>query len=156
MLDAELLSETVKYYSGQGSVSLTDGWKGFVEVLNTPFWLGFKENPFVAGFDFGARPPDLNTIVISYARNLSSSAFPPMEVQVWGGKSSKESKLIKTMKIEQPKGYESPQVEALFIPVGEVRYSFYKVVAKPVDKLPEWHNGKGKRALLMVDEVFFY
>jgi hypothetical protein len=150
------LSKAEKYYSGQGAASLTDGWKGFVEVLNTPFWLGFKENPFVAGFYFSADSPDLNSIVISYARNLPSSAFPPLEVEVWAGENSKEIKLIKTLKVEQPKGYGSPQVEALMIPLKDAHYSFYKIIAKPVDKLPTWHSGKGKKGLFMVDEVFFY
>jgi uncharacterized membrane protein len=152
----ELLSKTVKYYSGQGSVSLTDGWKGFVEVLNTPFWLGFREEPMIAGFDFGNDPPEIKSIVISYAKNLYSSGFPPTEIEVWGGKVGGDLKLIKSMKVEQPKAYISSQVEALSIPLTDAHYSYYKLVARPVDKLPQWHDGKGKKGLLLVDEVLFY
>ncbi len=152
----ELLSKTVKYYSGQGSASLTDGGKGFVEVLNTPFWLGFREEPLVAGFDFGSDPPDVRSIVISFAKNLYSSGFPPTEVEVWGGTGTRDLKLIKSMKIDQPKAYISSQVEALSIPLLDAHYSYYKLVARPVEKLPQWHDGKGKKGLLLVDEVLFY
>jgi hypothetical protein len=29
-----------------------------------------------------------------------------------------------------------------------------KVVATPVDKLPDWHAGKGKNGWIMTDEIF--
>ena len=152
---ATLLSETDSYYRGQGAKSLTDGEKGFIEVLNAPPWLGYKERPFIAGFDFGKNPPEIKSIVLSYARNPGSSNFPPTEVEVWGGKNSKDIKLIRNMKVAQPTGGEPMQVEALSIPIPVSSYSYYKLIAKPVDKLPKWHNSKGKKGWLLVDEVIF-
>jgi hypothetical protein len=32
--------------------------------------------------------------------------------------------------------------------------SYLKIVAKPLQKIPEWHGSKGKTALLLVDEMF--
>ena len=149
----ELLSPTHSYYPAEGAKSLTDGWKGFIEVLNTPAWLGYKENSFVAGFDF-EKETKINSIVISYAKNLSGSYFPPMEVEVWGGKNLKDAKLIKAQKIEIPKASQPQQTEALIIPVTSSN-SFYKLVAKPIDKLPKWHRSKGKKGWLLIDEVIF-
>ena len=150
---SELLSATNSYYPGEGAKSLTDGWKGFIEVLNTPAWLGYKDRPFIASFDFEANTR-INSIVISYAKNLSGAYFPPMEVEVWGGRNLKDIKLIKAEKIEVPKAAQPSQTEALIIPVS-ANYSVYKFVAKPIEKLPKWHGNKGKKGWLLIDEVIF-
>ncbi len=152
-LHSELLSATNSYYPGEGAKSLTDGWKGFIEVLNTPAWLGYKDRPFMASFDF-EKNTKISSIVISYAKNLSGTYFPPTEVEVWGGRNLKDLKLIKAQKIEVPKAAQRQQTEALIIPVT-ANYSFYKLVAKPIEKLPNWHGSKGKKGWLLIDEVIF-
>ena len=44
----------------------------------------------------------------------------------------------------------------LVITLKASRYSYYKLIAKPVNKLPAWHSAKGKKGWVFVDEVFFY
>ena len=155
-LHVELLTAPDKQYPGEGPKSLTDGRKGFTDVFKEPSWLGYRDQPFAAGFDFGPNPETINSIVISYGRSIGSYIFPPAEVEVWGGKSLKEIKLIKALKIEQPVKNEPQRIEALTIPLETSSYSYYKLIARPVDKLPKWHSGKGKKGWVMVDEVFFY
>ncbi len=151
-----LLSLADKKYLGEGAISLTDGRKGFVDVFKEPSWLGYQLNAFEAGFDFGKQPPTLNKIVLSYGENLGSYIFPPTEVEVWAGSDFKNSKLIKTMKPDQPKEYRGQTLDVIVIPLPSASYSYYKIVAKPLSKLPPWHDGKGKQGWFFVDEVFFY
>lgn len=151
-----LLKPADKQYSGEGSGSLTDGRKGFTDVLKEPSWLGFRENAFEAGFDFGSHPPSVSKIVLSYADNLGGYIFPPTDVEVWGGKSASEIKLIKAIKIEQPTAYRPQSMEAIGISFDLSTHPYYKIVAKPVSKLPLWHGGKGQKGWFFVDEVFFY
>lgn len=153
---AELLSPPDKSYPGERDKSLTDLRKGTIQEFKEASWLGYQNDPFVAGFDFGTDPPVLHSIIISYGKNIGSYIMPPEQVEVWAGPDSKQAKLIQTMKIPQPTTYETPQLAALVIPLKESRYPFYKVVAKPVAKLPAWHSGKGKKGWVFVDEVFFY
>ena len=155
-LRAELVYPPDKQYPGEGAASLIDERKGFIDVLKEPSWLGFREQPFVGIFDFGENPRLLQEIVISYAEDIGSYAFPPVEVEVYGGKNRQEWKLIKAIKVDQPTDYRPRQLEALPISLNNVSYSFYKVVAKPLNKLPKWHSGKGKKGWFFVDEVFFY
>ena len=124
-------------------------------MLNAPPWLGYREKPFTAGFDFGKNPPTIKSIVISYAKNLPAYVFPPLEVEVWGGKNLQEIRLIKIFKPIQPTANQPLQIEALTIPLPNAQYSFYKLIARPVAKLPTWHGGKGKKGWVMVDEVLF-
>lgn len=154
--EVTLLKPADKQYPGEGASTLTNGLKGFTDVLKEPSWLGFRENAFEAGFDFGSNPPALSKVVLSYADNLGGYIFPPTEVEVWGGTNSKELSLLNTLKVEQPTAYRSQSMQALDIPFKSSTYSYYKVVARPVAKLPLWHNGKGQKGWFFVDEVFFY
>ena len=152
----ELLSSPDKDYPGEGAKSLTDDRKGFSDVFKEPSWLGYRDQPFVAGFDFGPNPVPINTIVISYERAIGSYIFPPVSVEVWAGKNKRQLKLIKSIKVDQPAANETQRIEALTIPLSSLNYPYYQLIAKPVDKLPKWHSGKGKKGWVMIDEVFFY
>ena len=152
----ELLTAPDKQYPGEGAKSLTDGRKGFTDVFKEPSWLGYRDQPLAAGFDFGPNPSGIHTIMISYGRSIGSYIFPPMVVEVWGGRNRNDLRLIKSLKVEQPVKDEPQRIEALSIPLEKVNHSYYKLIVKPVDKLPKWHSGKGKKGWVMVDEVFFY
>ena len=152
----ELLNEPDPQYPGEGAQSLIDGRKGFTDVLKEPSWLGYREQPFIAGFDFEGDLPVVKKIVLSFGRNIGGHVFPPEEVEVWAGVDKNKLTLIKKMKIEQPAGYQSLKVEALSIPLENATHRYYKVVAKPVAKLPQWHSGKGKKGWVFIDELFIY
>lgn len=152
----ELLTTPDPKYPGEGAQSLSDHRKGFADVLKEPSWIAYRNQPFEAGFGFTDSPVALKEIVISYARNIGAYSFPPAEVEVWAGKDKSQLKLIKKMAVDQPTGYQSLKVDALSIPLSAAPYSYYKVVAKPVARLPQWHNGKGEKGWVFVDEMFFY
>lgn len=152
---AVLLTRPDKEYPGEGSKSLTDGRKGFTDVFREPSWLGYRDQPLAAEFEFGGKP--IRSIVVSYGKALYSSIFPPQEVEVWLGKSGADLKLVKRLTVEMPKYYEpQPRLEALVIPLDNLSGEFCKIVAKPVAKLPQWHSSKGKKGWIFVDEIFFY
>jgi uncharacterized membrane protein len=151
-----LLKPADKQYPGEGASTLTNGRKGFTDVLKEPSWLGFRENAFEAGFDFGSQPPTISKVVLSYADNLGGYIFPPNDVEVWGGRNATDLTLITSMKVDQPTKYHSQRMESLAVSFDSSTYSYYKIVAKPVGKLPLWHNGKGQKGWFFTDEIFFY
>ena len=151
----ELLGEANNQYPGSGAAGLHDRQKGFADILKEPSWLGYREGPFAAVFDFG-KATGIKSVVISHARNIGGFVFPPQEVQVWGGNTRTEMELITNVKPVQPMGYASSGVIPLSISIPAVSYRYYKLVAKPVSKLPSWHNSKGEKGWFFVDEVFFY
>jgi hypothetical protein len=152
----ELLNTPDPQYPGEGSQSLIDGRKGFPDVLKEPSWLGYREQPFIAGFAFDGDLPDVKKIVLSFGRNIGGHVFPPDEVEVWAGDDKNKLTMIKRMKVQQPTGYESLKVEALSISLESSAHRYYKVVAKPIAKLPQWHSGKGKKGWVFIDEMFIY
>lgn len=154
--NATLLAPADKQYRGEGAASLTDGRKGFVDIFKEPSWLGFRENDFVANFDFGNQPPTLQKIVISYGDNLGAYIFPPPEIQVWGGSTLQTLKLLAIEKIAEPNGYRTAHNGFIPVSLKQSKFQYYKLVAKPIGKLPKWHGGKGQKGWFFVDEVFFY
>lgn len=153
---AHLLTPPDKAYPGEGDKSLTDGRKGFIEDFKEPSWLGYQNNPLAAAFDFETGSPEKRSIVISYGKNTGSHIFPPEVVEVWAGRNAQDAKLIKSVQVPQPVAYDTPQISALVIPLKAAKFPYYKLVVKPVAKLPAWHSAKGKKGWVFVDEVFFY
>jgi hypothetical protein len=37
-----------------------------------------------------------------------------------------------------------------------MEYKYFKIVAKPLSKLPSWHPGAGQKAWVFIDEIYFY
>jgi Leucine-rich repeat (LRR) protein/uncharacterized membrane protein len=152
----ELLSPADKQYPGKGAPGLTDLQKGFADIFKEPSWLGYRNGPFSAVFDFESKM-SLREIVISYGKNIGGFIFPPDEVEIWAGDDKKNLKLLKKVRSKLPTGYTPNGVEALPIDLDvNTSYQYYRVVAKPVAKLPEWHDKKGEKGWFFVDEVFFY
>jgi len=61
---------------------------------------------------------------------------------------------LKTIFPQQPVKYEPDRIEALRAEInGE--YGCIRLKVYPVKKLPLWHSGKGEKAWIFLDEVFF-
>jgi hypothetical protein len=142
-------------YPGEGAGSLTDGRKGVADVLKEPSWLGYRMQSFeaLAGFPSGTV---IGNIVVSYGKNIVAYSFPPLEVQVWAGESVESLSQIGKYRVEQPTKYEPLTVSPISIDLEPASYRYYKIVAIPVPVLPDWHNGKGQRGWVFIDELFFY
>ena len=151
-----LINPPHKDYPGTGARTLTDVKKGVADNFRDPAWLGYREKPFEALFFFND-PPMIKSITISYGRNISSYIMPPAAIELWAGPSQDKLTLLEQMKPTQPAGMESSIVDGITItlPLKKSNYSFYKLVAHPVNKLPAWHPGKGEKGWFFIDEVFF-
>lgn len=154
--EAKLLNAPNQKYTGSGAPGLIDGKKGFVNNFQSPFWLGFRQEAFSALF----YPEDPNipitTITLSLLQNIGSYIMLPMAVEVWGGSDAEHLQLLKKLKPELPEAYLPNEIKGLDIPISPSTFACYKIVAHPISALPAWHEGKGDRAWVFVDEVYFY
>lgn len=153
---AELLNLPNEKYKGQGAPTLIDAKKGLAENFSDPAWLGFREKPFAAVFYFDA-PQTIGNITISYNKSIQSYLMPPAEVEIWGGEEENKLKLLKRVMPIQPTKKEKNvvRIEGIKIDLPSPAHRVYKIVAKNVQKLPSWHPGKGDKAWLFIDEIFF-
>jgi hypothetical protein len=74
-------------------------------------------------------------------------------VELWGGSSEEDLRLIARVNITLPTVYRKPYIELFDVTFEAQEVSWLKIVAKPVMKLPEWHKNKGRPAFLLVDEI---
>lgn len=152
---AAILTTPEPEYPGTGARTLINLKKGLIENFKDTAWMGYRRRPLI-GLFFFKKPQTIQSLTLSLGINIGSYIFPPLEVQIWGGNSIANLRLLKIIKPKQPIDYEPNRMKGIqeFLPkVGE--YSVIKIVAKPVPKLPNWHSGKGDLAWIMIDEVFF-
>ena len=153
---AELINPPNEKYKGNGAATLFDLKKGLAENFGDAAWLGFREKPFAAVFYFDTAQT-INSISISYNESVQSYLMPPAEVEIWAGDEKDKLKLLKKATAKQPTKEEKNivRVEGLKIDIPQSTYKCYKIVAKNVSKLPAWHPGKGDKAWIFIDEIFF-
>jgi len=153
---AELINQPNEKYKGNGAATLIDLKKGLAENFSDAAWLGFREQPFAAFFYFDTAQT-INSISISYNESVQSYLMPPAEVEIWAGDEKDKLKLLKKATAKQPTKEEKNivRVEGLKIEISQAKYKCYKIIAKNVSKLPSWHPGKGEKAWIFIDEIFF-
>ncbi len=151
-LSSRLLTPPDKEYLANGINTLTDGVKGETSNLKTS-WLGFRNGYFDGRFVFDSSIY-LREIVVSAAKNIGAFVMPPQKIEIWAGRDSLHLKLIKTIIPVQPMKYEPDRIEAHKAEIND-RYGCIELKIYPVKKLPLWHGGKGEKAWIFLDEVFF-
>ena len=116
-------------------------------------WAGVRKNNLVLVSEF-KKPVSVTSVAVRTMIEPETGIFPPEAVEIWGGNSRDQMKLIGTVKPDLPAPKSDPTLKAIDCKVKPRMVSYLKIVARPVSKLPEWHSNKGNQALLLVDEIF--
>ncbi len=151
----ELLTKPEDRFPGEGGITLINEQKGLPDFYRDPVWMGFRNNDLIAHFIFEESVPTIRSITLSFAKNIRAMYMPPAEMQVWGGPDPQHLELIKKVNPPQPKDYEATRIEGVSIDLPPTNFKYYKIIAKPLAKMPEFRKAKKEKGWLMVDEVFF-
>jgi uncharacterized membrane protein len=152
-----LLMPLNRVHQAEGAKTFFDKKLGVIGANNPAWannWAAVRNNDMVLMSEF-KKPIPLSSVGLHYMIEEATGIFPPQLVEVWGGNSRDNLKLISTFKAPMPaKGDKATLkiAEGKFAPQS---VSFVKIVVKPVEKIPDWHGAKGTRALVLVDEMFF-
>ncbi|HUP10702.1 MAG TPA: FN3 associated domain-containing protein [Niastella sp.] len=148
---AQLLHQPNPQYKSDGARTLTDGQKG--EPNNRASWLGFRDHSMEAVLYF-SNAHAVSSVTISNLIDVDGYILPPQQIEVWGGASAAQLRLLKRMQPQQPVKDKPNYTQAYELQFPSVQATVLKVVIKPVPKLPAWHPGKGDKGWIFVDEVF--
>jgi uncharacterized membrane protein len=151
-----LLSKLNRVHPANGALTFFDGEMGTFNA-NSPAWAnnwaGFLRNDMELLIEY--KEP---VLVTSFAMNIlvepETIIFPPATVEVWGGASATSLRPIGQLKPRQPKQEGKPYIELIECEIKAFKGTHFKIIARPVPALPEWHKRKGAPALLLVDELF--
>ncbi len=143
-----------------GAKILIDGKKGYSQTADQLYnsWLGFKKEDFKAGFHFGSNP-NLQQVVVSTADMTNSSGasvFPPTKITIKGGENAKKLKTIGVLSPAMPLMRRPNASIPYVIPIKPGKYPYIEIEMLTLKSLPEWHQEKGQRGFVFLDEVFFY
>jgi predicted CXXCH cytochrome family protein len=151
-----LLSRLNRVHPANGPQTFFDGEMGKFNA-NSPAWAnnwaGFFRNDMELLLEYDI-PVSVSNIGMRILVEPSNVIFPPSSLEIWGGNDPNELKLIGKMNPKQPTQGGIPYIELISCDIKPFEGKFFKVVAKPVEKIPAWSKRKGRTALLLVDEMF--
>ena len=154
---AVLLTPLNRVHQAAGAKTFFDGRLGSFNA-NSPAWAnnwaGVRNNDLVLVTMF-KQAIMLSSVELRIMVETQTGIFPPESVEVWGATIENQWKLMAKFKPAIPKEnfpHTLPLIGTRFKP-STVKY--IKIVAKPLEKIPGWHPSKDKRALFLVDEMFF-
>lgn len=148
---AVLLQPANERYVAQGAKSLSDRQTGNFELASGK-WLGFRYNNMELLMLF-KQPVKMKAVTLNTMRNTRSYIFPPQRVEIWGGPQPDKLRLLKKVIPAQPGKKDGGAFIDITCRFPEQEINCLKIVAVPVPKLPQWHDGKGKKAWVFVDEI---
>jgi uncharacterized membrane protein len=155
----KLLMESDQYHKAMGANSLIDGQLGDFDTNNTN-WLGFQGNDLEILLEFKTvkeiKNVALNTLISPNGFDNHfpyGYSFPPLNIQVFGGTDKNNLKLISNLNPVMPTKTSIREIKSIYATFKPQSVTYIKIIAKPIRKLPEWHQAKGKPGLLLVDEV---
>ena len=116
-------------------------------------WIGYKDDPLRATLQY-KKPVTVSSVSISSLVDIGSYIMPPAQVEVWGGNTASNLRLLKSLSPDQPKEQMPNAIRDYEVRFDPATVQVVKIVVTPVPKLPAWHPGKGEKAWIFLDEIF--
>lgn len=139
-------------YNAESPGLLKDGDLGNYTNLSNGEWLGYRNNE-AAFYLFFQEKIQPRNIILQMAQNLRGHIFPAASIEVWGGTSQHDLKLLGKHNNSLPAKDEPAKSLLETIPLPKTELQCIKLIIKPVSKLPEWHASKGNPAWAFLSEV---
>lgn len=151
-----LMAPLNRVHQAEGVKTFFDHKLGVIGANNPAWannWAGVKNNDMAFVSEF-KRPITISSLGVHYMVEEDTGIFPPELVEIWGGTTRENMKLLAKFKAPMPTKGEKPSLKMIEGTFKPQAVSYIKIVAKPLSKIPEWHRSKGNKALLLVDEMF--
>lgn len=152
---AILLSRLNRVHVQKGAPTFFDHELGTFNA-NSPAWAnnwgGVRNNPLALLLRYDV-PRTIGQVSLNCLVETETGIFPPEAIEVWGGDSPDDMRLIGRKRIELPSDYQKPYIQLFDCPTDSSDVTYVKILAAPVMKFPAWHRNAGRPALLLVDEI---
>lgn len=146
------ISQPDPKYSGDGPKTLIDKDLGGGNFGNGK-WIGSQKD--LAIYLQFKQPVDLHTVTLDCMRNIGSQIFLPVAVEVWGGNDPGHLRLLGSTTSSYPQKNDSFLLKGVDCQLaGSKRVSCMKIIAKPLQHLPNWDPVKNQQGWVFVDELF--
>ena len=143
----EILPSLNPKFSGLGATGLMDRNKGSRTFSSDEQWLGFQSDSITLKTTF-SKPTSISKVILSSLTNQSSWIFSPEKVAVFS-----DGHLVGSVNYSDAGKQASTQFEFLEVSVKSGNYEHLEVVVYPLQNIPNWHQGKGTKPWLFIDEL---
>ena len=143
-------------HKAEGNQTFFNGILGEIGANNPAWatsWAGAKKDDLGIIGLFKA-PVTISSLGLRYMIEENSGILPPEVIEIWGGDHPDRLKLLSKFKAPMPTRGDKLTIKDVEGSFPQATVSCIKIIAKPVQAIPEWHPAKGNRALLLVDEIF--
>jgi uncharacterized membrane protein len=151
-----LLFPLNRVHQADGGNTFFDHKLGIIGANNPAWandWAGVKDNDMALMSSFNL-PVKISSVGLHYMIEEDTGIFPPEIVEVWGGNSPNKLKLLTKFKPVMPGKGDKPSLRLSQGEFAPTTVTWLKIIAKPLHVIPQWHRKGGRRALLLVDEMF--
>ncbi len=140
-------------YPGNGAYTLADHIRGTNDFHDNK-WLGFNGDDCYMEIDLGKKR-DISKIKIGYLSNPGSWIFPPKYVTVISTQNSEHFVTeCEWGATEITSSENQPYIGEVEIKCDIKNTRLLKIIVENIGECPEWHDGKGNKAWLFLDEVW--
>lgn len=151
-----LLKPMSRVHPAAGALTFFDQELGKFNA-NSPAWAtnwgGFRDNPLELLLEYKSKV-QVSSVGMRILVESSNVIFPPEEVEIWAGDTPNSLRLVKRIKPNQPKEISKPVISKIECEFPAVQCQYLKIIAKPLSKIGDWSPIKGRKGLLLVDELF--
>jgi len=146
----ELRANPASKYTFKGAETLVDGLLGNNANFQTGKWLGFQQNDLIADIDL-LEPTTVSNAEIHCCVVTGDWIFDAGEISIASSDDGKNFSPVQTVIIpeEQTNRSEIVKHNITFEP-ATARY--FRITVKPA-VIPQWHDAKGSKAFVFVDEI---
>lgn len=141
-----------KRYTFKGAETLVDGQTGAIASYRTGTWLGFLGTDVEAVIDL-KEVSDIRKVETNIFVNTRGNLFPPKSYTVLVSLDNKNFKQFYRHTSNEVKEHISPQVITRATNIDGTKARYVKIILENIKTLPDWHEKKGEKAFLMVDEI---
>jgi hypothetical protein len=138
-------------YPGRGAALLFDLQKG-PDNFGDSAWMAFREEPFVLNCSWN-QEIRLNSITISTMIQTDPYLFPPQSIIVRGGPGKNSMKVLGRIYPEKMNERRERSYDFFTIAVAPATIKYLQIEVFPLQSLPVWHQGKGQKGWVFIDEV---
>jgi len=148
--EAKFINPWSDRYTGGGVLGLTDCLRGTAE-FSSGKWMGFDGTDLDVTIDL-SQVINLNSISLSCLEGQRQWIFLPLVVEVFVSKDGETFKSVGV--VENPlTNQPEPRTIEISFDVNSIPGRYIRIVAENVGVCPDWHQGKGGKAWLFVDEI---
>ena len=141
----------VERFTYNGAPTLVDGIESFMSFTNGA-WIGWLEEPMDVTIDLGG-DATYGSVQLCALVNKIDWIFAPASVTVSTSDDGEHFTEVAVQRIAPEQEFDPDGIKHYTVQFPETSARWLRIVAEPVDTIPDWHGGHGNQAYLFVGEI---